>query len=876
MAHFVEHMLFKGNEKHPEENELIKYITENGGTFNACTGCNFTEYMFSIENSCFEKALNHFSQFFISPLFNASEITREMHAVDQEFKNNMDNDFRRMELVQQELCNPYHPHHMFSTGTLQTLEKASQNALKEWFQKYYKANAMTLVLYSSDSIETLEKLAVENFSSIASSDTVNKENTEAVYSEKQKGHITYIVPIKDEQHLFLEWEIPQEYVNDSSHSLDLITYILQKKHPQSLLHKLKEKNLATDMQIVTDKVDDTHQFFSIILELTNNGLQKITEVLDLCFSAIMSIDNAEISQALYNEMVKIQKLHYQYQSRSDTFLFVSEQARQLLYEELATYPRKTLLPDHFSYITLQKFLHSLSPINCVFTIMAKPDKTNIFPTHKEKWGQIEYTVESLQEDQVVALQNAATKNTITLPPLNPFIPQNFNLLSKEENSDLLSPQKLIDNEYGTLYFSQDTLYNSPEIAYLLRFKDQQLDNTAYSSCLFTIYFRHLFDVLEQTISDAREAGLTIFTKFIGNAVEISINGFHDKSSLFLQQLLTKAKNANLTEEKFQQYKKAYAAELANKEKELPIMQAIEIVNNALYCLPSVQQKLEVTEKLTFKDYTDFQEKLFSISYLDAFFCGNLTKQEALHLWQDIIKEIDFVPFPKQDHFPQKILNLEKQKTPTKIAQTTSAGGTGLILTLGQGSFDFTKRASQEILAACLWESFFTSLRSKQKTAYQVRSQAHEIYQKLLQIFAVQSNSHNSQDLLHRFEFFLEDFKENLSNYISEDRFSKIQQSLIKQYQAPLNNLSETATRMMMLCYDYDADFDWIQKRIQAFENLCYDDFLQFAKHWFSYKNNARLAISVDGKIINEKDVIYQNSSLMQLQKPENYYFLEKK
>lgn len=73
LAHFVEHMLFLGNEKYPEEGSFDQFIAENGGNSNAQTMHESTNYQFHIvaaedSGSDFPKckeALDRFSHFFL-------------------------------------------------------------------------------------------------------------------------------------------------------------------------------------------------------------------------------------------------------------------------------------------------------------------------------------------------------------------------------------------------------------------------------------------------------------------------------------------------------------------------------------------------------------------------------------------------------------------------------------------------------------------------------------------------------------------------------------------------------------------------------------------------------------------------------------------
>ena len=93
MAHFLEHMLFLGTEKYPDEGSYQKFISTHDGFTNAYTTDDRTNYHFEIDSNYLEEALDRFSQFFISPLFNQELVQREMKAVDEEHSKNISNDY---------------------------------------------------------------------------------------------------------------------------------------------------------------------------------------------------------------------------------------------------------------------------------------------------------------------------------------------------------------------------------------------------------------------------------------------------------------------------------------------------------------------------------------------------------------------------------------------------------------------------------------------------------------------------------------------------------------------------------------------------------------------------------------------------------------
>ena len=95
LAHFLEHMLFLGTQKFPQSGEYQEFISSHGGSHNAYTSYENTNYYFDIEKDSLAPALDRFAQFFIAPLFNEEYVNRERNAVNSEYQSNLENDGRR-------------------------------------------------------------------------------------------------------------------------------------------------------------------------------------------------------------------------------------------------------------------------------------------------------------------------------------------------------------------------------------------------------------------------------------------------------------------------------------------------------------------------------------------------------------------------------------------------------------------------------------------------------------------------------------------------------------------------------------------------------------------------------------------------------------
>jgi len=226
-AHFLEHMLFLGTSKFPSENEYTRFVSENGGVTNAYTSSDHTVYGFKVNPSAFEGAMDRFSQFFISPLFNESCVEREMIAVDQEFRKNIESDSWRNVHVSKELARPEHPYSYFNTGHLESMKKLNLQTLRDWYATYYCGGSMSLAVYANHSLDDLQRLVIEFFSQVKPSEagaSSSPPSWGAIFPPTAFGNKVYISPIRDTRRCGLLWEIPGEFCHPDSKIADTLSH----------------------------------------------------------------------------------------------------------------------------------------------------------------------------------------------------------------------------------------------------------------------------------------------------------------------------------------------------------------------------------------------------------------------------------------------------------------------------------------------------------------------------------------------------------------------------------------------------------------------------------------------------------------------------
>ena len=170
LAHFLEHMLFIGTEKYPTVDEYQQFVAANGGSSNAYTAADHTNYFFDIHPDYFRAGLDRFSQFFIAPLLDPTYVEREKNAVHSEYQLQIKDDAWRGFSALKAAMNPAYPGARFHIGSLDTLGEGVDEALAKFRAQNYSADQMILVAFTNESLDTMQAWVTPLFSAIENHD----------------------------------------------------------------------------------------------------------------------------------------------------------------------------------------------------------------------------------------------------------------------------------------------------------------------------------------------------------------------------------------------------------------------------------------------------------------------------------------------------------------------------------------------------------------------------------------------------------------------------------------------------------------------------------------------------------------------------------
>ncbi len=195
ISHILEHMMFKGTEKHGP-GEFSRIIAENGGRENAFTGRDYTAYFQQLEKSrlaiSFEMEADRMRNLLLPP----EEFAKEVKVVMEERRMRTEDNPHALTYEQLNATafvnSPYH-HPII--GWMQDLESLTIEDLTHWYRRWYTPNNATLVVVGDVEPEAVYELARKHFGPIEPSEVkAPKPRTE----RRQHGlrRVTVRVPAK--------------------------------------------------------------------------------------------------------------------------------------------------------------------------------------------------------------------------------------------------------------------------------------------------------------------------------------------------------------------------------------------------------------------------------------------------------------------------------------------------------------------------------------------------------------------------------------------------------------------------------------------------------------------------------------------------------
>ena len=757
LAHFLEHMLFLGTEPYPQSDAYQQYISDNAGSHNAFTAQQDTNYFFDIEPSALPGALDRFSEFFLSPLFNADHLESERNIVHSEYMARIRDESRRENDVLNQLLNPENPTTGFAVGSRDTLanppegEATLRERVIDFYHRYYDANVMNLAVVAPQPLDELEALVVERFADIPDHDlsapTIDTPlidpDTLPRYIERQS--------LQDRRQLRFYFPVPDPTDEYRTKPTQLIAHLLGDEGDGSLLAVLREAGLADGLSAGVGRGDGNEALFTVSISLTPAGAERLDDIEATLFAAVEQIRAEGLAEWRYDEQKSLSEQAFRFQQHG-----APQQEATRLAMSLSRYPVEDVQyaayrMDGMDSERQQRYLDALTSDN-MLRVYSAPDveSDTVTPWFNTQWKEQPPTTTGQALDG------------LALPEPNPFIASDLTLQAGQDEQ----PSTLIETPTFTAWHMQDSRFNTPSVEWRVSLQHPSASYSAEEAVLMRLLAGWLNDSLNESLYPAWLAGQSFSAYAHARGMTLSFSGWRDGQTPLIKQAIEQLQQADISAGAFERVRYQLQREWRNAPRASLTGQASRALGEALLSPQwSTDELLAASQRLEKHHLEDFRERFLDALYIDAMAVGNLTADQARE--QANLIRGALTPRLTRDDIPP-LSPLEASEEPT-VLHPHSTREESLVLRYLQGrDTSIDEQARLSVLAQWLDTPFYQQLRTEEQLGYIVNAG----YSPLLEApgigLVVQSPDVDSGTIAERMDAFMAAAGERLETLSDEE------------------------------------------------------------------------------------------------------------
>ncbi|WP_053084609.1 insulinase family protein [Catenovulum maritimum] len=842
LAHFLEHMLFMGTEKYPEPSSFFKFVQARGGFSNAYTSLDHTNYYFSVNQTHFDEALDQFSDYFKAPLFDPKYVDKERTAVDNEWTRGRQNDGRILQRVRGETGNPAHPLKHMSVGNLETLSDKPNSELlaemKQFYQAYYSANIMNLVLAGKQSLAELKLLAEKHFSTIKNNQINKPKVVEPAFTAQTLNQHIYYKPQKESKQLIIEFPIADNSDNWRQKVNQYVSYLISSEEPGTLGEYLRIQQLANSSTVrISPSYYDNSGLLQVYIELTDKGIVEQDQVIAATLSYINLIKNQGIKSSYFNEIKAMAIESFNNNSKANLTRKATHLAASLFDLPAQHILDSSTIFNEFDPNAISQFMLQLNPNNMrVWHIYPEAKVEKEIPYY---FGQ--YSNKAITQQEINTWTGLAANIQMQLPSANElFNPE----LDKLVEKSLAQPTQIYNENGIEAWLIHSEKYQAKkgwlEVLINTDLADIDAQYTVTSSVFKEMFSRNLVALMDK----AGRAGTSVsISNYWGGSIRVRMQGKSGNQSLLLDKVLDTLANFELSQKQFELSLQKYQEQKRNKAKQTPADQAGSVFNQLMYQTFTDEQLLMASDYVNLTMVKNFRKQLLKRNRVLIFAYGayevdtvkNMVSitSAKLPVERDVIERYkrQIMPIHKGEvlNYKQKVEHTDVAVLDAYVSPKKSVRNS-LVLELINSQFS---------------SEFFRQLRTEEQLGYQVSSMAFDYDQHPIFMMLVQSNNASYKDLKKRFDKFKLDYKAKLAT-LTDEEFNQAKQAMLAGLNQPADNLYTEARPYLIDFIDNVLDFSTKQTKIETLKQIEKQELIDLYQSMLLKKNNMELLIQLKG------------------------------
>ncbi|ELO4692174.1 TPA: pitrilysin [Citrobacter koseri] len=791
LAHYLEHMSLMGSKKYPQPDSLAEYLKMHGGSHNASTAPYRTAFYLEVENDALSGAVDRLADAIAAPLLDKKYAERERNAVNAELTMARTRDGMRMAQVSAETINPAHPGSRFSGGNLETLSDKPgnpvQQALQAFHEKYYSANLMKAVIYSNKPLPELARIAAETYGRVPNKNIKKPEITVPVVTDAQKGIIIHYVPALPRKVLRVEFRIDNNNAQFRSKTDELVTYLIGNRSPGTLSDWLQKQGLVEGIRADSDPVVNGNSgVLAISATLTDKGLANRDDVVAAIFSYLNLLREKGVDKRYFDELAHVLDLDFRYPSITRDMDYVEWLADTMIRVPVEHTLDAVNIADQYDAAAVKSRLAMMTPQNARIWYISPKEPYN----KTAYFVDAPYQVNKIDDKTLADWQQKAQGIALSLPELNPYIPDDFTLIKPEK--EYPHPELIVDEpDLRVVYAPSRYFASEPKADVSVILRNPKAMDSARNQVMFALNDYLAGIALDQLSNQASVGGIGFSTN-ANNGLMLNANGYTQRLPQLFQALLEGYFSYTATEEQLEQAKSWYAQMMDSAEKGKAYDQAImpaQMLSQVPYFQRDERRKL--LPSITLKEVMAYRDTLKAGARPEFLVIGNMREAQVKTMARDIQQQLGA---NGSEWCRNKDVLVDKKQLVIFEKAGSSTDSALAAVFVPTGYDEYASSAYSAMLGQIVQPWFYNQLRTEEQLGYAVFAFPMSVGRQWGMGFLLQSSDKQPSYLWERYKAFFPTAEAKLRAMTPEE-FAQIQQAIIAQMLQAPQTLGEEASKL---------------------------------------------------------------------------------
>jgi len=298
MAHFLEHMIFKGTDRLPP-GSFDKVIENRGGVTNAATSYDYAHFFMTTASQYLGDTLPYLGELLLNAAIPDDELDRERDVVLEEIRQSHDDPDCIAFQALAESVYQRHPYGRPILGTEDSLMPRSPDEMRRFHRAHYQPHNMTVVIVGDVDHDDAVKWVERSFPAFPAPSICPRSEPEAeppiVGIRRQELRL----PRLEQARLMMAWLAPgmDDDPLQNAYGLDLISVLLAESQSARLVQELREDRQLVQAVGSSFSMQRESSLFTITAWLEPENIERVEALICDRLSALTTTLVSEVELA---------------------------------------------------------------------------------------------------------------------------------------------------------------------------------------------------------------------------------------------------------------------------------------------------------------------------------------------------------------------------------------------------------------------------------------------------------------------------------------------------------------------------------------------------------------------------------------------------